>query len=796
MKFTLSWLKEFLATDCMLTEITAALTSIGLEVEAVADRSMALNNFSVGYITQVTQHPLAAALQICQVETGSNLLQVVCGAANAGSGIKVVLAEIGAVIPRSQLVIKASTIRGVESYGMLCSSAELLLGDEASSIMVLGQQAVTGSSAAEYLGLDDPVIDINVTPNRSDALSVYGIARDLAAKGIGVLKELVPPGIPGQFDSDFALKIDHQVACQAFLGREIINLVNQPSPDWLKNRLRNIGIDSISAVTDIANYILYSFGWPLDVCDADQLSGGLTVCVLAEPEQFLAANNQKYNLLADDLVIKDHAGKISAIAGIITGNDAVCRLATTRVILTAGCFAAINVAKTGRRLQIDTAAKCRFERGVDCAFVSQALDFAVAMIMDICGGRTSKMIGQNAKTSSSIKLQIPSNFLAISTGIELDVVKTCQILTKLGFKVSRIDQQLEVTAPSWRHDIAIKEDIAEEVVRIYGYEQIPETPLSPLSITRIMPPEQKTKADLKRISAHQGYQEVVTWSFMDSNYAKFFANLIDELRLLNPISAELDYMRPSIIPNLLKLAAKNFARSINDLSIFELGPVFNDASFQGEVNMLSGIRSGYVTPKNSHQQSRLVDVFDIKADLAVILDYWGLSFDKCQISLTNLPGYYHPTRSAAVMLGTKLIAKFGQINPAILKYLGIHSEVSAFELSLANMPSQRLKCGKKTDFQPCDFQVTLRDYAFVIDHAQPVGPVITYIKNLNKQLIKTVHLFDLYSGDKLALGKKSITVSVEMQAADRTLTANDLSTLSQLIISKVEQKFGACLREF
>lgn len=794
MRFTLSWLKKFLETEATLDEITNALTSIGLEIEEVVDRREELRNFEVGYIVKAIPHPSADKLKICQVETKDSILQIVCGAPNARGGLKVVLAKVGAIIPHGKFKIKESEIRGVKSCGMLCSEEELLLGSGSDGIIELDKEAIIGDHFAHYFGLDDPVIDINITPNRSDALGVYGIARDLAAKGIGRLKDPEIPKIISKFDTNFSVKIDNESSCPLFAYREIRNLEDKPSPNWLKKLLQNIGIGSISAIVDVTNYISYSFGQPMHAYDADKLSGSLTIKKLSSPLQFKALNNKEYKLLENDLVIKDK-DNVHCLAGIIGGEIGSCSSSTKRLILEAACFSAMHITKTGRRLQIDTDSRYRFERGVDQSFTVQALDIATDMIIAICGGESSEITSKGTTQITSRTFSIPIDFLTGVTGVILGYKESCEILEKLGFQTKTSDRDIEVKVPSWRHDISSKEDIAEEVIRIYGYDKIPETPLPKTNITKIIPQAQRRVSDIKRIIAYRGYDEVITWSFMDSNNAKFFSNIKDELLLVNPISSDLNYMRPSIIPNLLKLTAKNLARSIKDLSLFEVGPVFNDINSAGELSFAAGIRCGYITPKNCHSTPRHVDVFDIKTDLELILNHFGLSIDKCQISSTNLPPYYHPTSSGAVNLGKNLIAWFGRIHPSVLNHFNIDCDVVGFELNIANIPLSKSKFGRRENFKPSDFQITSRDYAFVIDNDQPIGDIISYIKNINKKLIKSVDLFDIYSGDKLESGKKSIALSIQLQADDRTLNDEDLNSLSNTIITDIEQKFKARLRE-
>ena len=794
MKFTLSWLKKFLETTATLDEITNALISIGLEVETVIDRRAEFQNFEVGYILKANPHPSADKLKICEIETKDGVLQIVCGAPNARSGINVVVAKVGAIIPQCKFKIKESEIRGIKSCGMLCSEEELLLGAGSEGIIELDKKAIIGDHFINYFGLDDPIIDINITPNRSDALGVYGIARDLAAKGIGILKNLEIPKITPKFDSKLGVEINHKPACPLFACREIRNLENKPSPDWLKTLLQNIGIGSISAIVDVTNYICYSFGQPMHAYDADKLSSGLIIEELDNPLQFKALNNKEYKLLKNDLIIKDKEN-VHCLAGIIGGEISSCTTSTKRVLLEAACFNSTFIAKTGRRLQIETDSRYRFERGVDQSFTINALNITADMIMTICGGESSQIISEGSTAIASRVFNIPLDFLRNITGVILKGEKIVEILEKLGFQTKFTSEGIKIKIPSWRHDIFSMEDIAEEVIRIYGYDKIPEIPLPQTNLTRIVPQMQMRTGDIKRIIAHRGYDEVITWSFMDSNNAKFFSDIKDELLLLNPISSDLNYMRPSIIPNLLKLTAKNLARSIKDLSLFEVGPVFYNSNLEGELLFATAVRCGNMIPRSCHSNPRQVDVFDIKTDLEIILNNFGLSLDRCQINNSNLPSYYHPTSTAAVYLGKNLIAWFGRIHPSILNHFNIDGDVLGFEINIANIPFSKPKFGRREDFKASDFQITSRDYAFIIDKDQPIGNIISYIKNINKNLIKSVDLFDIYSGDKLEANKKSIAISVQIQSNDRTLNDADLNLLSNSIITGIEQKFGARLRD-
>lgn len=835
MKFTLSWLKQFLETSSTVTEIAQSLTAIGLEVEEVIDKVAELQEFEVAYIASTKPHPSADKLKLCDVETKSGIRQIVCGASNARAGIKVVLANIGIEIPNGKFKIKESIIRGEKSCGMLCSEEELLLASESEGIIELSEDAVVGENFTKYYGLDDPIFVINVTPNRGDALGVYGIARDLSAKGLGILKELEIPEIKSTFTSKMKLNVQDKEACPLFTFREIRNLKNKPSPDWLRKLLKNVGVKTISSLVDVTNYISYSFGQPMHAYDADKIRGRITVArhceegqlssrgltagsneitnavscsmdpavkprddkdtgLLDDTDRFHALNGKEYLLTENDLAIKDESG-IQGLAGVIGGAKSSCTDSTTNIILEAACFNAKMVAASGRRFQIDTDARYRNERNIDRNFTEKALDIATNLILSICGnGEVSEVVKFGEKEPQKKPLDFSAYYLEKITGIKLSIKEIEAILNELGFITDVKGEIIKVIAPSWRHDITILEDIAEEIARIYGYDKIESIKLPELDQDNNKLREYKRISSFKRILASKGYDEVVTNSFMSSEDAKLSAELKEELFLLNPISIGDNYMRPTILPNLLSIVSKNLARSIKDMAFFEVGPSFIDLNT--EATYLTAIISGSYNNKNPHSLGRSYDIFDLKGDLELVVDYAGLSIDKCiATNGTALPQYYHPTRAVNIGLGKNLLGHFGQIHPKILKYYDINQEIFAFELNITNLPLIKAKFGKRDEFAVSDFQANFRDYAFIVDQDHRVGEIISYINNFNKKLVKSVILFDIYSGDKLPESKKSIAIKIELQADDRTLTEADLNLFSQDLIAAIEQKFQGTLRE-
>ena len=790
MKFTLSWLKQFLDTDANLDTITSTLTHIGLEVEEVIDQSKDLASFEVAEIIDTKPHPDANKLQICSVQTKSEILQIICGAPNARQGIKVVLAPIGSVIPNGDFKIKQQKIRGQDSFGMLCSADELKIGHDSDGIIELDNDATIGESFVRYAGLDDPVIHINVTPNRADALGVYGIARDLAAAKIGTLKDIETSVISENFDSSIKVKSITQ-DCPLFAIRELKNIKNCESPRWLQKLLTSIGISSISAIVDITNYICFTFGQPMHAYDAQKFYGNIVIDNNSTDIEFLALDEKEYKLINNDIVVKDNKN-ILCLAGIIGGKSSACSSNTTNIILEAAIFGANQVAKTSQRLGINTDSKHRFERHVDPCFTLNALDLATNLIKEICGSDSTYISAVNLDKLGEINrrnINFNINFLHSYAGIHLTQETIINILTSLCYVCKSLsDQEIDITVPSFRNDVSSKEDIVEEILRIYGYDNIPEIRFAGQKFQSLLTEEQNRISSMKRILAAKGYHEVVTWSFMDSKKAKLFNKIYDELRLLNPISSDLDYMRPSIIPNLLSAAKRNINRSMKDLSLFEIGCVFKKDQ---EYQFASGIRTGLNIAKNCHETSREYDVFDIKSDISHIC---GLDISKFKINTDNVPSYYHPSRSATLMLGKNIIGYFGQIHPMILKEFDIEQNVVAFEINVMNIPFSRIKHGKRGEYIASDYQLIERDYAFIIDKEHPVGDMIQYIYNVDKSRIKSVNIFDIYEGDKIEESKKSIALSVIIQDNNKTLNQDEITKIHETIINGIEKQFGASLR--
>ncbi len=795
MKFTLSWLKEHLDTSATLGEITDKLTAIGLELEGVEDRAATLAPFTVAKILEASRHPEAEKLQVCKVLSDVGELQIVCGAANARAGLFVALAKEGALIPANGMVIKKTKIRGVESNGMLCSLEELALAESSEGIVEL-PEAPIGAKVADVLGLNDPVIDIAITPNRADCLGVYGIARDLAAAGLGTLKPL--PEFP--FKPSFKSPISVSLAtenCPQFIGCYIKGVKNGESPAWLKQRLEAIGQKSISALVDITNFFTIGLDRPLHVFDAKKLSGNITARAAKEGEKLAALNGKEYMLPAGAVVIADDA-KALGIGGIIGGVETGCQMETTDVFLEAALFSPISIASTGRALQIDSDARYRFERGVDVAFVETAAKLAVALIQETCGGEASELVIAGKTPEWKREISFSPERVKTLGGVDVPPEKSYEILSSLGFSVIR--NPSSVIPPSWRADIDGEADLVEEVLRIYGFEHIPATPLPKL--TGITPAAlsttQKRVHLAKRLLAGRGMLELHTWSFLPAAQAAMFGGTNDALTLLNPISADLDTMRPSLLPNLLDATKRNGARGFNDLALCEVGLQFHDISPDGQKTVAGGIRVGN-TENNTYEGGlftkniRSVDAMDAKEDVVALLQSLGIN--KFEISTQNLPAYYHPNRSGAFVLGKNVLAYFGEVHPRIAKSFDIETRVSAFEIFLDNVPVARAKSTAKAALKLSDYQAVERDFAFIVDETITAAQIEKEIAKAEKTLITNVEIFDVYSGKGVDAGKKSVAVKVTLQSFERTLTEADITAVSSNIIAFAAKGFGGTLRQ-
>lgn len=791
MKFTLSWLKEFLDTDADLAAIDKTLTSIGLEVEEITDASAALAPFTVAEILHAEKHPDADKLQICKVNSNEGELQIVCGAPNARAGLKVALAKVGAVIPNGEFKIKKSKIRGVESCGMLCSADELGIGGDAKGIIELPENAQIGDSVVDILGLNDPMIEIAITPNRGDCLGIYGIARDLAAAGLGTLKPLATSTIKASENAPVSISIEDD-NCKVFVGRVIKGVKNPESPDWLKQKLAAIGLRPISTLVDITNYITFTYGRPLHVYDVSKLNGNIIVRSGKEGEAFEALNDKSYILKGGECVIADDTGMLG-LGGVVGGVPSGVTEETTDVLLECAWFDPIHIAEVGRAHSIDSDARYRFERTVDPDFVLKGADIATQMILDLCGGTPCEQYVAGAEPIETETVNTSADFINQLGGISLSTDEMNEVLSKLGFSCETSGAELSITVPTWRPDVTQPADIAEEVLRIYGYDSVEAVPMpkqagvSPAAWDGI----QQRSATVRRTLAGRGIHETHTWAFLAEDDATLFGYNDSNLALVNPISSDLSVMRPSLLPNLIHAARRNQARGFDSINLFEVGPTFKNPTPKGQQTVAAAVRLGKASRKQWAQDDRDIDAYDAKADALAIIESCGLNADKVQIN-TNVPDYYHPGRSGAITLGPKnILAYFGELHPATLQALNIDERMAACEVVLDAIPMPKKKAN--TALRSSDYQAADRDFAFLIDADTSASTLLRAVRGADKELVKQVRLFDSYQGKGVEDGKKSLAITIRLQAEDRTLTEADIEAVAKKVTESAE-KAGAKLR--
>ncbi|WP_417827530.1 phenylalanine--tRNA ligase subunit beta [Thalassospira sp.] len=801
MKFTLNWLKQHLDTDASIEVVAEKLTDIGLEIEDVTDRAAALADIRVAHIEEAGQHPDADRLKLCRVNTGEKIIQVVCGAPNARTGLKVALAQPGAIIPIDGSKLKPGKIRGVESQGMMCSTRELCLGEDHDGIIELPEDAEIGAPVAAVLGADDPIIEIGLTPNRPDCTGVRGIARDLAAAGIGTLKaDPRQEPVTGSFDSPIGVAISSDIAANnavpAFYGRYIRGVKNAESPDWLKARLEAIGLRPISALVDITNLVTHDLGRPLHVFDADKLSGDINVRYATNGEKIAALDNKEYELSDTMVVIADQA-KALGIGGVIGGEETGCLEETTNVFVECALFDPISIAKTGRKLQINSDARYRFERGVDPQSIAWGMEVATHLITEICGGEVSHVVqaGEVPNPRNSFDLRIDR--IKELGGVAVEADRVIEILTSLGFEVSGSAPVITAVAPSWRPDIIGEADLVEEVLRIVGYDKIPTVPLERESSLPVpaLSPMQKRVGLTRRVLASRGLYETVTWSFTDSRWAKLFGELKDGLYLANPISSDLDVMRPNALINMIAAAGRNQARGFSDLALFEVGPEFFGDQPGDQRLVAAGLRAGATTARSWTGSRRDVDVFDVKADAQALIDALGTNAANVQVNTDGAPEWYHPGRSAALQLGPKnVLGYFGELHPKVLKALGVKGRVVAFELFVENVPMPKKKGTARPALNASSFQSVERDFAFLLDERVKAEAIIKAAKGADRNLITDVTIFDLYAGKGIEDGKKSLAFSITLQPTKATLTEEEIEAVSKKVVEAVEKATGGSLR--
>ncbi|MEY4697469.1 MAG: hypothetical protein RIT14_1897 [Pseudomonadota bacterium] len=802
MKFTLSWLKDHLDTEASLDEITTALTDLGLEVEEVVNRAAKLAAFSIAKVVHAEPHPDADKLRVCRVLTEEGEKQIVCGAPNARAGITVVLCKPGTYVPGIDTTISVGRIRGVESHGMMASERELELSDEHNGIIELPSGEV-GERFSDWLAANrpdvvDPMVHIKITPNRPDALGVRGIARDLAARGLGRLKPLDVAPVSGQFPSPIRVEIDPALkarGCPHFAGRVIRGVRNGPSPEWLVQRLTAIGLRPISALVDITNYFTFGLNRPLHVFDADKVAGGvLRIHPAQGGETLLALDGKTYTMKPGMMLISDDAGPES-LAGIMGGEVSGCTADTVNVFLESAFWDPITTATTGRALKINSDARYRFERGVDPAFTLPGLELATRMILDLCGGEPSDLAidGAAPDTTRAYRLD-PARVISL-VGMDIPADDQRRTLQALGFTLSG-DM---ATPPSWRPDVLGEADLIEEVARIASLTRLQGKPLlrtQPGVPRPILTPLQLREKSARRTLAALGYNECVTYSFIDAEAAGLFGGGSDAVRVDNPISSEMTHLRPDLLPGLLRAAARNQARGFADLALFEVGPAFQGGEPGEQHLQATGLLIGQSAPRDPFASRRPVDVFDAKADVESVLSALGAPA-KVQIT-RKVAAWWHPGRSGAIGLGPNSIATFGEVHPKVLAAMGVKGPAVAFTVLIANVPMPKVKTPTRPALAISDLQAVERDFAFVVDKGVEALTAVNAAQGADKTLIESVRIFDQFTGDKaeaqMGAGKKSIALTVRLQPTEKTLTEAEIDAVSARIVEKVQKATGGTLR--
>jgi phenylalanyl-tRNA synthetase, beta subunit, non-spirochete bacterial len=799
MKFTLSWLKDHLETEASPAEIAARLTMIGHEVDALIDRAAGLRDFLVAEVVAAEPHPNADKLRVCVVDTGTKKLQVVCGAPNARAGMKGAFAPVGSTIPADGTVLKPAAIRGVESAGMLLSEREMALSDAHTGIIELPDDALVGAPVAVVLGLNDPLFDVAITPNRSDCLGVRGLARDLAASGLGTLKPLDVAPVKGTFPSPIGVTLAFDAetadACPYFVGRLVRGVTNRESPRWLKDRLLAIGLRPISALVDITNYLTYDLCRPLHVFDAALVRGELQVRLARDGERLKALNGQEYDLTPAMTVIADDQGP-EALGGVIGGEATGCTEQTGSVFIESALFDPRRTATTGRALNILSDARFRFERGIDPAFLVDGLERATQLVLDLCGGEASDIVVAGAQPPAPPPIAFRPQRVEALTGVRVSAEESGRILTGLGFSIGCSSAPWQVTTPSWRSDIVGEACLVEEVVRIAGYDRIPMTPLprdGDLPGTALTP-SQRRRALGRRTAAARGLMEAVTFSFLEPAAAALFGGGAEALTLVNPISTDLAVMRPSLLPNLIQAAGRNADRGFRDVALFEVGPQYAGDRPEDQALVASGIRAGRLAPRHWADGVRPVDAYDAKADALALLAALGAPVDRLGLT-TDAPAWYHPGRSGVFRLGPKqMLAAFGEVHPRVLQALGVKGPVVAFEVFLNAVPLPKDKGTAKPALVLSAFQPLERDFAFVVDQDVTAEAVIRAAKGADKALITEVRVFDVFVGEALGEGKKSLAITAVLQPVERTLTDAEIEAVAGKIVAAVVKATGGTLR--
>jgi phenylalanyl-tRNA synthetase beta chain len=806
MKFTFSWLKEHIDTDAPLAAVVDKLTMIGLEVENVEDKATSLAPFTVASVISAEKHPNADKLRVCMVDTGQGApVQVVCGAPNARAGMKGVFAPPGTHIPGTGLDLKVATVRGVESRGMLCSGRELQLSDDHEGIIELSPDAQVGRKFTEVLGLDDPVIEINLTPNRPDCTGVHGIARDLSAADMGKFIDTPIKQIKGKFANPVSVKLDFGQTpslCKAFALRLVKGVKNGPSGDRLQRRLTAIGLRPINTLVDITNYITYDRGRPLHVFDAAKVRGNLVVRRARAGEQLAALDGKTYALDETMCVIADDTG-VQSLAGVIGGAATGVSDTTTAVLIESALWDELNIAQTGRKLGINSDARYRFERGVDPNFMLPGLELATQMTLELCGGEPSDINVAGNPELPERMVDFPLGEVRRLTGLDVPLPEMKRVLGHLGFFIAGQGKTIKVAVPSWRPDVENKSDIVEEVVRILGVDRIPSTPFDRGEAPRkpVLTNAQVRVSKARRALAARGLTEAVTWSFVAKPAAELFGGGKPELALANPIASDLSDMRPSLIPGLVKAAQKNADRGIADAALFEVGQVFAGDRPEDQFTAATGVRRGLAKSAGAGRHwangaggSGAVDAFDAKGDALAALIAAGAPAQALMIN-PGAPAWFHPGRSGTIQIGANVLGHFGELHPRALEALDADGPVAAFEVILDRLPAAKLKATRnKPALELSPFQPVQRDFAFLVDRAVKAADIVRAAQSADRKLISGITVFDVYEGKGVDAGKKSVAIAVTLQPRERTMTDEEIEALAQKIVAEVGKRTGGLLR--
>ena len=801
MKFSLSWLKDHLDTDEPLDKLADKLTMIGLEVEHIDDQAKLLKPFSIAQIVSAEQHPNADRLRVCMVDTGNvENVQVVCGAPNARAGLKTVFAKPGTYIPAKDFTISVGNIRGVESQGMLCSAGELALPDNIDGIIELPDDAPVGVSYPDWASLGDPVIEINLTPNRQDCTGVFGIARDLSAADMGVLKQPAIKPIRGDFPCPVNVTVEDSSLCTGFALRLVRGVKNGPSPEWLQKRLTSIGLRPINALVDITNFLTFDRSRPLHVFDSAKVHGDVVVRRAKDGETLLALDGRTYKLDESICVIADAHG-VESLAGIMGGEASGCSEDTTDVLIESALWNEINIAQSGRKLGINSDARYRFERGVDPAFMLPGLDLATKLVMDICGGLPSEVVSVGKIHADDRVIDFPLSEIKRLAAIEVPLIEIKRILGHLGFMVAGSGPVVKVAVPPWRSDIGGKADLVEEIVRIVGVDSVPMTPFPRGDNPRkpVLTPMQSRTRRAKRALAARGMIEAVTWSFISKPQAELFGGGAAALSIANPIASDLSDMRPSLLPGLIAAAQSNADRGTDDVALFEVGQIFKGDRPQDQLVAASGIRRGLASSQGLGRHwsgTSSANALDAKADAFAVLSAAGAPMQALQIASDKLPNWLHPGRSGAIQIGPQnVLGYFGELHPRILETLKADGPLIGFEVIINRIPDAKMKSTRaKSQLDLSPLQPVSRDFAFIVDRSVKAGDIVRAAQASDKKLIAGVTVFDVYEGKGIDEAKKSVGIAVTLQPRDKTLTDQEIDAVGAALVAEVTKKTGGVLR--